>query len=97
MKKITTTNSINDLKNSCRGIQGWFGIFFVEHFNIFFPCGFKDFYGVRIFKKRNVNHLKSTINGAKYLIMYSNFFTYYAQDMAKSTLVMNYYNNVYQG
>jgi hypothetical protein len=29
--------------------------------------------------------------------MYSNFFTYYEQDMEKSKLVINYYNNVYQG
>jgi hypothetical protein len=29
--------------------------------------------------------------------MYSNFFIYYEQDMAKSNLVVSYYNNVYQG
>jgi hypothetical protein len=60
-------------------------------------CGFKDFYGVNNFLKRSVNHLKLTIDGAKYVIMYSNFFTYYAQDMAKSKSVVNYYGNVYQG
>jgi hypothetical protein len=29
--------------------------------------------------------------------MYSNFFNYYEQGMAKSILILNYYNNVYQG
>ncbi len=29
--------------------------------------------------------------------MYSNFFTYYEQDMEKSKLIINYYSNVYQG
>ncbi len=29
--------------------------------------------------------------------MYFNFFTYYEQGVAKSKLVVNYYNNVYQG
>jgi hypothetical protein len=38
-----------------------------------------------------------TIDGVEYVVMYFNFFTYYEQDMAKSKLAMNYYNNVYQG
>ncbi len=29
--------------------------------------------------------------------MYSNFFNYYEQGMEKSILILNYYNNVYQG
>jgi hypothetical protein len=33
----------------------------------------------------------------EYINMYYNFFIYYEQDMAKSKLVLNYYNNVYQG
>ncbi len=33
----------------------------------------------------------------KYIIMYSDFFNYYEQDMEKSKLVVNYYNIVYQG
>ncbi len=38
-----------------------------------------------------------TIEKAKYIIMYSNFFNYYEQIMAKSKLIVNYYNDVYQG
>ncbi len=37
-----------------------------------------------------------TVDGVEYVIMYLKFFTYYEQDMAKSKLVLNYYNNVYQ-
>jgi len=33
----------------------------------------------------------------KYIIMYSNFFNYYEQSMAKSKLIINYYNNIHQG
>jgi hypothetical protein len=29
--------------------------------------------------------------------MYSNFFNYYEQSMAKSKLIVNYYNNICQG
>jgi hypothetical protein len=38
-----------------------------------------------------------TIEKTRYILMYSIFFTYYEQDMAKSKLEVNYYNNVYQG
>jgi hypothetical protein len=33
----------------------------------------------------------------EYIIMYFNFFNYYEQGMEKSKLVVNYYNNLYQG
>jgi hypothetical protein len=32
-----------------------------------------------------------------YIIMYSIFFNYYEQSMAKWKLKVNYYNNIYQG
>jgi hypothetical protein len=38
-----------------------------------------------------------TIERANYINMYSNFFTCYEPNMAKSKLTINYYNNVYQG
>jgi hypothetical protein len=68
------------------------------HFDFFFfPCGFKDFYGIYKFRKEGVSRLKMTIEKTRYILMYSIFFTYYEQDMAKSKLEVNYYNNVYQG
>jgi hypothetical protein len=64
---------------------------------VVFPCGFKDFNGIYWFRKEGVTHLKMIIEKTEYIIMYSNFFTYYEQGMEKSKLVVNYYNNVYQG
>jgi hypothetical protein len=64
---------------------------------IFFPCGFKKNYGIYKLRKEGVSRLKMTIEKTKYILMYSIFFTYYEQDMAKSKLVVNNYNNVYQG
>jgi hypothetical protein len=63
---------------------------------VVFPCGFKDFYGIYGLEKERVSHLKMIVKKKKYIIMYSNYFTYYEQDMAESKLVVNYYNNVYQ-
>ncbi len=35
--------------------------------------------------------------GAKHVIAFSNLFTYYEQNMVKSIIFFDYYNNVYQG
>jgi hypothetical protein len=64
---------------------------------IVFPCGFKDFYGIYRLRKEGVTRLKMIVKKEKYIIMYSDFFNYYEQDMEKSKLVVNYYNIVYQG
>ncbi len=64
---------------------------------VVFPCGFKDFYGIYKLRKKKVSHLKMIVKKIEYIIMYSNFFIYYEQDMAKSNLIINYYNNVHQG
>jgi hypothetical protein len=84
-------------------------IFFVEVYEInikkiylhifipIFPCGFKDFYIIYRLRKESVYHFKMIVKKVESIIMYSNFFTYYEQDMAKSKLVVNNYNNVYQG
>jgi hypothetical protein len=61
------------------------------------PCGLKDFYEIYKLRKEGVSCLKMLVDKTKYITMYSNFFTYYEQDMAKSKLIVNYYNNVYQG
>jgi hypothetical protein len=64
---------------------------------VVFPCGFKDFYEIYKLRKEGVSRLKMIVRKTEYIIMYFNFFTYYEQDMAKSKLIINYYNNVYQG
>jgi hypothetical protein len=35
--------------------------------------------------------------GAEHVIVFTNLFTYYEQDMVKSIIFFDYYNNVYQG
>jgi len=39
---------------------------------------------------------KNDYFGGELVITYSNLFIYYEQDMAKSTIFLDYYNNVYQ-
>ncbi len=53
--------------------------------------------GIYWLRKEGVTRLKMTVEKVEYIIMYSNFFNYYEQGMAKSQLIINYYNNVYQG
>jgi hypothetical protein len=48
-------------------------------------------------KKEGVTHFKMIVEKEKYIIMYSNFFNYYEQSMAKSKLIVNDYINIYQG
>ncbi len=48
-------------------------------------------------EKRNEKIQKMTILGAELVVTYSNLFTYYEQEMAKSVIFFNYYNNFYQG
>jgi hypothetical protein len=40
---------------------------------------------------------KMIVLGAKQILNFPNFFTYYEQDMAKSMILLDYYNNVYEG
>jgi len=44
---------------------------------VFFPCGFKDFYGIYWLRKKEVTHLKMIVEKTEYIIMYFNFFNYY--------------------
>jgi hypothetical protein len=50
---------------------------------VVFPCGFKKIYGIYKLRKEGVTHFKMIIEKEKYIIMCSNFFTYYEQDMEK--------------
>jgi hypothetical protein len=59
--------------------------FFCLHILIVvFPCRFKDFYIICRLRKEGVSRLKIIVDKVEYITMYSNFFTYYEQDMAKS-------------
>jgi hypothetical protein len=44
------------LKNSCKSVWSWFGIFLFGHFNNFFVHGFKDLYGMYQLRKEGVIH-----------------------------------------
>jgi len=48
-------------------------------------------------KKKHSGMNKMTILGAKQILAFLNLFTYYEQDMAKSMLLLDHYNNVYEG
>ncbi len=37
------------------------------------------------------------VMGVEHVITFLNLFTYYEQDMAKSIILFDYYNNEYQG
>jgi signal peptidase I len=68
--------------------------------HIFFkvsPCGYAKVMGAYKVKKKDEKIQKMTILGVELAITYSNFFIYYEQDMEKSIIFLDYYNNVYQG
>jgi hypothetical protein len=39
---------------------------------------------------------KMIVLGAKQVLVFPNLFIHYEQDMAKSVIILNYYNNVYE-
>jgi hypothetical protein len=61
------------------------------------PRGYRKIIGAyRIERKHNgVNNM--VILGGKQVLAFPNLFTYYEQDMAKSMLLLDHYNNVYEG
>jgi hypothetical protein len=61
------------------------------------PCGYVEVMGAYKVKKKDENIQKMIVLGAELVITYSNLFIYYEQDMAKSVIFFDYYNNVYQG
>jgi hypothetical protein len=40
---------------------------------VFFPCGFKHFYGIHWPRKEGATHFKMIVEKEKYIIMYFNF------------------------
>jgi hypothetical protein len=50
----------------------------------------------RVSKEENRAN-KMTVMGVEHVITFPNLFTYYEQDLAKSIIFFDYYNNIYQG
>jgi hypothetical protein len=64
---------------------------------IILPCGFTKLLGVyKVGKEKNKAN-KMIVMGSEHVIVFLNLFTYYEQDMVKSIIFFDYYNNVYQG
>ncbi len=61
------------------------------------PCGYKDLMGAYKIERKHNRTNKMTILGAKQVLACPNLFTYYEQNMAKSMILFDYYNNVYEG
>jgi hypothetical protein len=62
---------------------------------IILPYGFTKLLGIyRVNKEENIAN-KMIVMGAEHVIVFPNLFTYYEQDMAKSIIFFDYYNNVY--
>ncbi len=40
---------------------------------------------------------KMIVLGAKQVLVFPILFTHYAQDMAKLVIILDYYNNIYEG
>jgi hypothetical protein len=73
------------------------GLCLIRVLYIILPYGFTKLLGVyRVGKEENRSY-KMTIMGVEHVITFPNLFTYYEQDMAKSIIFFDYYNNVYQG
>jgi hypothetical protein len=58
------------------------------------PCGFIKLLGVYKVGQKENRLNKMTIMGAKHVNDFPNLFTYYEQDMVKSIIFFEYYNNV---
>jgi hypothetical protein len=61
------------------------------------PCGYTNLMGVYRFEKKHNGVNNMTVLKAKKLLAFPNLFIYYEQDMAKSVIFLDYYNNVYEG
>ncbi len=73
------------------------GFFLIHVFYIVLFCGCTNLMGAyKIERKQNgVNNM--IIFGVKQVLTCPNLLTYYEQDMTKSLLLLEYYNNVYEG
>ncbi len=72
-----------------------FGFCLIHVFYMVLFCGYIDLMGAYRIKRKIVELIRWLFWGQnKYL---PNLFTYYEQDLPKLVLLMDYYNNVYQG
>jgi hypothetical protein len=60
-------------------------------------CGYTDLMGACRIEIKHSGMNKMTFLGAKQVLIFPNLFTYYEQDMMKFVLLLDYYNNVYEG
>jgi hypothetical protein len=61
---------------------------------IVLPCGFSNI--LRVYKLEKERKKKSKMTGVKQLVICSNLFIYYEQDMAKFIMFFDYYDRVYE-
>ncbi len=73
------------------------GFCLIHVFYIILPYGFTELLGVYRVNKEENKANKMTIMGVEHVIAFPDFFTYYEQDMVRSIIFFDYYNNVYQG
>jgi hypothetical protein len=60
------------------------------------PCGYTNLMGAYRIKSKHSGMNKMTFLGAKQVLAFPDLFTYYEQNMTKSVLLIDYYNNVYE-
>jgi hypothetical protein len=61
------------------------------------PCGYTYLMGVYKIEKKHSKVNKMIVLGAKQVLVFSNLFTYYEQDITKSMIILDYYNKGYEG
>ncbi len=60
------------------------------------PCGYTYLMGAHRIERKHSKMNEMIVLGAKQVLVFPNLFTYYEQDMAKSVILLDYYNNVYE-
>jgi hypothetical protein len=73
------------------------GLCLIHVLYIILCCGFIELLGVYKVGQEENRSNKMTIMGVEHVTTFPNLFTYYEQNMTKSILFFDYYNNVYQG
>ncbi len=61
------------------------------------PCGYTNLMGVYRIERKHSGMNKMIVLGAKQVLVFPILFTHYAQDMAKLVIILDYYNNIYEG
>jgi hypothetical protein len=74
-----------------------FGFCLIHVFYRVLPCGYTNLIGAYIIERKHNRVNKMTILGVKQVLVFPNLFTYYEQNMAKSMIFLDYYNNFYEG